>query len=377
VHDVQTCSTAPAALALLDGSLAGVDALFVDLNMPGMDGVEFLRHVARRRYRGGLVLVSGEDDRILQSVAKLAAAHRLRLLGTLHKPVSLQQLERVLDALPLPGRVSVIGGVRKSYHGEELREAIAGGQIATYYQPQVELTTGNVNGVEALARWRHPQDGLLLPELFIALAEANGLSGELAHTVLAGTLRDAQHWRDAGFPLQMSVNVSMDALVSLEFPDKVAAAALAAGIAAADLVLEVTETQLMRDPLALLDIATRLRLKRIGLSIDDFGTGFSSLAQLRDIPFDEMKLDRGFVHGAGANAAMRTILEANLSMARQLGIRTVAEGIEDRSDWDCLRALGCDLAQGYFIARPMPASQLPGWVAQWRNRHRELLRDAS
>jgi EAL domain-containing protein (putative c-di-GMP-specific phosphodiesterase class I)/ActR/RegA family two-component response regulator len=374
--DVQTCRAAPPALQLLDEQPAGFDVLFVDLNMPGMDGVEFLRHLARRRYRGGLALVSGEDDRLLQSVAKLAQAHRLRVLGTLHKPVSPAQLERLLDAAPLQGRPSVIGSVRKEYGAEELREAIAAGQVGAHYQPQVELASGDLVGAEALARWQHPADGLVLPDQFIAVAEDNGLSAELAHTVLAAALRDVRRWRDAGVPLRLSVNVSMDALQALEFPEQVLAAAATAGIQVSNLVLEVTESQLMRDRLLLLDIGARLRLKRIGLSIDDFGTGFSSLAQLRDIPFDEMKLDRGFVHGAADNASLRAILEANLGMARQLGIRTVAEGVEHRGDWDLLHALGCDLAQGYFIARPMPGAELPAWARRWRQRRHELLRAA-
>jgi EAL domain-containing protein (putative c-di-GMP-specific phosphodiesterase class I) len=150
----------------------------------------------------------------------------------------------------------------------------------------------------------------------------------------------------------------------------------AAGVAVDRLVLEVTERQAMRDPMVLLDIATRLRLKRIGLSLDDFGTGYSSLAQMRDMPFDELKIDRGFVHGASRDPSLRAILEANLGMARQLGLRTVAEGVEDRDDWTCLGELGCDLAQGYFVARPMPAAEIANWARGWRGRHRELQESA-
>jgi len=164
----------------------------------------------------------------------------------------------------------------------------------------------------------------------------------------------------------------MDNLGSLEFPDFVARAADKAGVSPTSLVLEVTESRLMKDPLAALDILTRLRLKHIGLSIDDFGTGHSSLAQLRDIPFDELKVDRGFVHGACRDASLRAIFEASLGMARQLGMKTVAEGVEDQEDWDCLRATGCDMAQGYFIAKPMPAADLAGWIAQWEARYSKL-----
>lgn len=145
-----------------------------------------------------------------------------------------------------------------------------------------------------------------------------------------------------------------------------------AGIPPSSMVLEVTESRLMKDPLVPLDILTRLRLKHIRLSIDDFGTGHSSLAQLRDIPFDELKVDRGFVHGAHCHAPLRAILEASLGMARQLGMKTVAEGVEDRLDWDFLRTAGCDLAQGYFIAKPMPAERIVDWMPEWGSRRHEL-----
>lgn len=369
VDDVRTCGSAPKALQMIDAVPAAYAALLVDLNMPGMDGVEFLRHLAQRHYRGGLILVSGEDERLLQSVAKLARAHRLRVLGSLHKPVSSEKLRHTLERLTIPGGSTQTGGAGRARDVDELREAIAGGRLINHYQPQAEFASGRVVGVEALVRWPHPDDGLIYPGQFVAVAEENGLAGELARDVLTRALRDARCWRDGGLDLRLSVNVSMDNLVALDFPDEVVDAAAAAGVPVAGLVLEVTESRLMTDPRALLDIATRLRLKRIGLSIDDFGTGFSSLAQLRDVPFDELKLDREFVHGSGDLESLRVILEANLGMARQLGLRTVAEGVEDRDDWRCLSALGCDLAQGWFVARPMPALDLPQWVRAWHARH--------
>ena len=164
----------------------------------------------------------------------------------------------------------------------------------------------------------------------------------------------------------------MDNLAALDFPDVVAQLADAAGVALPSLILEVTESRLMTDLRKALDSLTRLRLKRIGLSIDDFGTGHSSLVQLRDAPFDELKLDKGFVHGAGIDSSLRAIVEGTLGMARQLGMKSVAEGVEDRADWDFMRVLGCDVAQGYFIARPMLAIDLARWKTGWESRRREL-----
>jgi EAL domain-containing protein (putative c-di-GMP-specific phosphodiesterase class I) len=160
--------------------------------------------------------------------------------------------------------------------------------------------------------------------------------------------------------------------VSLELPNVIARAASDVAVPLSSLVLELTESQLLMDPLLALDILTRLRLKRVGLSIDDFGTGYSSLAQLRDVPFDELKLDRGFVHGAWQNASLRAIFESSVGLATRLGMKTVAEGVEDQADWDFVRRTRCDLAQGNFIGRPMPADLLPGWLREWETRRTEL-----
>ena len=375
IHDVELADSGQAALSRLERGEPGFDALIVDLNMPGMDGVQFLRHLARRRFRGGLLLVSGEDDRILRSVAKLAAAGRLRLLGTLHKPFARERLGQALGALPSFADTNVMQEAGRTYAAQELRDAIAAGQLVNHYQPQVRLGDGGVAGVEALVRWRHPSDGLVFPSAFVPLAEQSGLSDALAHAVLAAALRAARQWREDGLELRVSVNLAMDNLFALDLPETVLSAAVAAGVPVDCVVLEVTESQVTRDLNKLLEVATRLRMKLVGLAIDDFGTGFSSLAQLRDVPFDELKLDRGFVHGASADPALLAILKSTLDMARQLGLRTVAEGVEDRADWDCLRALACDLAQGYLIARPMPADDVPAWASEWLGQgHRRLFK---
>jgi len=362
--DIIACESAIKALERLSGDMDRIDAIFCDLQMPEMDGVEFVRNLGRIGYVGKLILLSGEDQRILQTVVTLAKAHKLNVLGALQKPVATSELKEMLDQ-GLGTADNAEGGQSKSYTVDELRNAIAFGDMVNYYQPVVDVRSGAVAGVETLVRWRHPQDGLIMPNQFIEMAETNGLVGDLTRRVLSEALQQVSLWRDGGTPLHVAVNVSMDTLDALEFPDFVADEVDQAGLPRSSVVLEVTESRLMRDPVAVLDILTRLRLKRIGLSIDDFGTGHSSLAQLRDIPFDELKIDRGFVHGAGRNPSLRAIFEANLGMARQLGLKTVAEGVEDRNDWDLVRELGCELAQGYFIARPMPANEFADWMAEW------------
>ena len=362
------------AVEMLERDPGAVDMVLLDLQMPEMDGVEFVRHLARMRFPGGVILISGEDARIIETTRKLAAAHRLNVRGALHKPVTAEQLHALLGEGVRMGPKST-RTPSKSYPAARVAQAIADGELLNFYQPKVDFARGKMVGVETLVRWKHPDDGMVFPDQFITVAEENDLIDDLTRVVLAGALQQARVWEDGGLSLHVAVNVSMANLTSLDFPEYVVRAIAEAGVAKGRLVLEVTESRLMKNALAALDILTRLRLKHIGLSIDDFGTGHSSLAQLRDIPFDELKLDRGFVHGAMRDPSNRAILEANLGLARQLGMHSVAEGIEDREDWDVLRGLRCDLAQGYFIARPMPGPAIADWAREWELRRAALCPD--
>jgi EAL domain-containing protein (putative c-di-GMP-specific phosphodiesterase class I) len=189
---------------------------------------------------------------------------------------------------------------------------------------------------------------------------------------LVQALAQTRRWRQAGLLLHIGVNVAMDNLARLDFAEFVFDELDRQGVPPDALVLEVTESQLAADRRTPMDVLTRLRLRGVGLSIDDFGTGYSSLAQFRDLPFGELKIDRSFVHGSHDQATQRAIFATSLDLSHRLGLTAVAEGVEDRADWDAVRAAGCDLAQGYFIARPMPAEHLPQWAAAWRARFQDL-----
>ncbi|MCB1975731.1 MAG: EAL domain-containing protein, partial [Nitrosomonas sp.] len=233
---------------------------------------------------------------------------------------------------------------------------------------------------ETLVRWRHPTDGLVFPEQFIKTAEQEGLINDLTSLVLSQALAQARVWHESGYALRVAINVSMDNLASLNFQDLVVNLAIDNGLSPQNIVLEVTESQLMSaDARVPLEILTRLRLKRFHLSIDDFGTGHSSMAQLRDIPFDELKIDQGFVHRAWADETLRAIYDASLSMAKQLGMEVVAEGVADEKDWLFLQQTGCDYAQGNFVSKPLLADDFVSWMHEWDNRVRQgkLLSDSA
>lgn len=374
---VTVCEGAVRALELIDQSAKPPDIILLDLNMPGMDGLELVRHLVKRSYPGSLILLSGEDERILQAAAKLVQAHHIVMLGYLRKPIKSELLAELLakwkPAVVEKGRppldMSKSTKPTRIYSGEEVRSAIANSELVNYYQPMISLTTGHVVGMETLVRWRHPVDGLVFPDQFIGVAEAHGLICDLSRYVITAALTQVASWRrETGLALQIAVNVSMDDLKELDFADYVGKAATATGVAPKDVTLEVTESRLAQDLRGPLEVLTRLQLKRFRLAIDDFGTGHSSLTQLRDLPFNELKIDRGFVHRAWADEKVRAMFSTSVNLAKQLQMQIVAEGVEDQADWDFVRHSGCDVAQGYFISRPIPAAGLQQCLKDWNGR---------
>ena len=346
--------------------------IVLDLNMPDVDGVEFMRKLVELKYAGALALVSGEDPRVLDSAARLAGAHQLNIVGCISKPCKNTDLDNIVK-LWQSSHSRATQKPRKLYCAEEIRRALSLHETTNHYQPKVRLDDGKLIGVEALVRWQHPSDGLVYPDQFIGPAEAHGLIGELTEIVLVDSLEQYQCWKREGLSCGVAVNVSADSLVQLEFPDHVQSLLSRSGVPPDCLTLEITESRLTGGSTTHLDIAARLRLKDINLSIDDFGTGHSSLVQLRDMPFNEIKIDRSFVHGVSNNATLRAIVESNLSLAEQLGMTVVAEGIEDNADWQFMRERNCTYAQGYYIGKPMAGSALIGWACEWEQRRSELV----
>ena len=364
-HTVSTCDNGNAALELLDSPNDAPNLILLDINMPEMDGLEFVRHLVERRYSGCLILISGEDERMQQAAEKLAQAHHIAVLGHLHKPAAPEGLAALIGKW-MPAQQIESGEEKKVYSADEVRAAIVNGELINYYQPKVVVASGRVEGVETLVRWNHPMDGIVFPDQFIGVAEAHGLIDDLTRVVLTGALAQAKVWENAGLMIKVAVNLSMKNLTSPDFLDEIVGIAAKAGVAPQMVALEVTESHLMGDLRIPLEILTRLRLKRFRLSIDDFGIGNSSLAQLRDLPFDELKIDQSFVHGAWGNEKLRAMFDSSLRLARQLGLTVVAEGVEDQADWDFVRKTECDVAQGYFMAKPMPAADLAGWIQSWQ-----------
>ncbi len=368
VHGFElACSLFNQVSDFTDGSL-----LILDLQMPDMDGVEVIRHIGQLDNRPSLVLVSGQDKSVLLAAEKLARAHHIEVLGSLQKPLSIGHLRSLLEQYaPVSRAPQNASIVRDSPEltARELRQALDEDQLVMHYQPQVELVQGtdSRHEVESLVRWQHPQRGLIYPDQFLPLAARHGWMGDVTSSVLGKVMQQQRRWLDQGLRIHTSVNVAASDVTSLVLPEYITELLQTNRLETKMLTLEVTETELIDELTTSLDVLTRLRLKGIGLSVDDFGTGYSSLSQLYRLPFTELKIDRSFVTKMCVDAEALAIVRACIMLGEQFGMRVIAEGVEDQQTWDQLQQLGCDSAQGYFIARPMAASELPRWLTKSAN----------
>lgn len=370
IEDVREAGDGAGALETLRGLVrdapgASPEVVLVDLDMPGMDGVEFIEHVAREHLAPAVVLVSALDPALLNTVQAMTRAYGLRVFGCVEKPLTLAKLQDVLSrsddelhpaAVAEPPDVPV----------ESLRHALAQGNVLPWFQLQVEIANGKPVAVEALARWERPDGGVILPRHFVPVLEREGLAGALTEAMLDQGCRWVKRWAQQGLCLGLSVNVSPATLTNPDSADHYQRIVKSHGVDPANVVLEITEGSVMTDAATTLGVLARLRLKGFGLSVDDFGTGYSSLSQLSQVPFTEMKIDQVFVSGANTQPRQRAMIEASLDLARKLGLTVVAEGVETVEEWRLLAELGCGMAQGHLVARPVPGEQLPEALGNWR-----------
>lgn len=369
VNEVLVAEDGKAGLLVLSAQVAAVDLLICDIEMPGMDGIEFLRNVAAQKYSGKVVLFSGAsgvDADLLKATERLAIVRGLNVIGTLAKPVTVDSLAMILEQLSLPIRKNVDPSrIRQIFDVEEVRQALIDDHVEIFYQPKVAVSSGCVTSVECLARWHHAQYGYVSPDNFISIIEQNGLINDFTRGILKKAVQQLDLWLQQGLDLKISVNVSMENLDRFDLPEIYEEAVHSSNVPIDRVILEITESTLGKNFSQSLDILTRIRLKGFGLSFDDFGTGYATMETLKYMPFTELKIDRIFAHGAAEDPAARAILESSIKLGKVFGLNVVVEGIEAQADCELVKELGCDEIQGYFIAKPMLPNEFIKWLSDY------------
>jgi len=344
------------------------DIITIDLVMPELDGVEIMRLLAERKCRAKIVISSGMGTRVLEAAQRSASEHGLSISGVISKPISKEALRLLVgegSESNQPQSVETQSASRDEFEvtAPDLQNALDRHEFVLAYQPKIECRSGATAGFEVLVRWKHPDKGIVMPDQFIPVAENAGLIDALTAQIFEQSLE----WFSQSFPqsnLKLSLNISAKSLVDIQMADNLSAVCHRFQIDTERIVLELTETSAMVDPILSLDLLTRLRMKGFQLSIDDFGTGFSSMVQLVRLPFSEIKVDKSFVMQAPHSSESRSVIKSIVELGHSLGLLVTAEGVENLKTLDYLNSLGCDLAQGYFIARPMPGEAARNWVEQ-------------
>jgi EAL domain-containing protein (putative c-di-GMP-specific phosphodiesterase class I) len=365
----------------------------MDLVMPQMDGVEVLAKLAERKCEARIIITSGAGSRVLDAAGRSGNERGLNIAGVLAKPFSPRALRALLLDVPDVDRSGTSGAYIETAQinstdsfeltEEELRRAYDMRELQLVYQPQIDCASGHLAGFEALVRWMHPVQGIIMPDQFIPFAEGHGLIDELTDQVLAQSVDWFVKWF-RGSQLSIAVNMSARSasvqlgatngspkrLKDFSLVERIRTLCDANSLDPSKVILELTESSAMEDPKSSLDLLTRLRMNGFQLSIDDFGTGYSSMVQLVRLPFSEIKVDKTFVMTATRSAESRAVVQSIVDLGHSLELRVVAEGVEDADTLRYVQGVGCDRAQGYFIGRPMSGDAVLGWTTREASRLR-------
>lgn len=362
---IHTVPDGHAALMAVQGAAPPIDIAVIDLALPGMDGLELIRRLAEEQCRAGLIVVGAQSGDILFSVETMALAYGVDLLGTTPKPATVGRLEKLIGNYTPPGTPQA-APAHPEFTFAEVGKGLQAREFDPFFQPKIELETGQLKGLEMFARWRHPQHGVLGPSAFVPVLASNGRIDFLDWSMIEKSVAACRTLHDQGIPLSFSINVAPSTLSHPQFVGQMTACLERHSILPGYITFEITESAVLQVDPHLLERLLRLRMLGFGLAIDDYGTGRSNLQLLASIPFSELKIDRSFVDGASRKRALGTVLKSYLGLARSLDRRSCAVGVETKQDWDFLQGLGCTYAQGFYIGSPMAVEDVPAWLAEWR-----------
>jgi EAL domain-containing protein (putative c-di-GMP-specific phosphodiesterase class I)/CheY-like chemotaxis protein len=343
-----------------------IDIALIDLGLSGRDGLALIRDITLLNAGTRAIVTASCHASLLFSVESLALAYGLDLLGTIAKPFASAQLEALLAHYAPPAAAAQERRALPRFTFAQVDAGMQAGQFEPYFQPKIELASGEVKGLEVFARWIHPEHGVLGPAAFIDALEHNQRIDFLDWTMIEGAAAHCRAFLDNGLPAAISLNLSAETIGHADFLRQLDACTDRHGVAPSLLTFELPESAVLSNDPSFLERLLRLRMMGYGLAVDDYGTGRSNVQQLARVPFSELKIDRSFVDGAARKRSLATVLSSCLGLARSLDRKSCAVGVETRQDWDFLQGLGCTYAQGHHIARPMEAQRFPEWLADWR-----------
>ena len=355
------------------GAINGVDAIdklseekfdvvFIDLEMPIMDGVELSRKIAKNKLAQSVIILSSKDPSLISSIGTMAESDGLIVLGTFKKPMQINDLVNSLNRLKTHTNSNETHKIYNRLVIDDLISGIKEQQITLFYQPKLTCKGLLLKGVEALARWNHPKLGFVSPVEFITAAEEFGIISELTHYLFDIALKQKVQWRDHGINFHLAFNLSPLSLADNDLAEKISSQVALHNIEPKEIVLEVTENAICGEISTAIETLAKLRLKGFKLAIDDYGTGFANAQQLSRVPATELKLDRILVDNVATRPQQLAILKSTVNLAKDLGLTTVAEGVENFDDFKLLFQLNVDLIQGYYFAKPMPPEKLIHWL---------------
>lgn len=372
IEKILESSNGREALALLAAMAPRPELVIVDLEMPTMDGPEFLLKLQERGFDIPVIVASSRERALIDTVREMGGVLGLHVLAAVQKPLQADVLREAMQSAAHRDLRRTSQRADLNVDATALSDALERGDVYVHYQPKADIRTGIVRGVEALARWTHPTLGPIPPDQFIPLAERSQLIHRLTIDVMNQAMLQNSAWRARGLHLPVAINLSPTLLERADLALEISSLQRGHGLTSDQIVIEITESSLVTRVGTALSVLAQLRLRGFGLSIDDYGTGFSSMQQLARIPFTELKIDRSFVRGAPERESLQVILRSAIDMANRLGLVTVAEGVETLPEWRMLQEFGCTLGQGWLIARPMAGDDLIGWMKQYRMQAAQL-----
>ena len=362
VRICDTASDGEQALEIVQAGANSYDLIVCDISMPRMDGMQLISRLHGLGYSNALGIITSQHPTLARTALNIAQSYGMQPAGFGRKPLERHVLDSMLrNVREAHARVRPVRGSLVMLTADEIRQAMDEDRLVPFYQPIVELHSGQVTGAEALARIKAPDGAIISPAAFIDVAESNGILDQLTRSLLVTVLRDMQRLNHIHPGINMAINWDPQLLEHVGLPDELKATCESWGISSTQITLEITETMAFEASPLILEVLVRLRLKGFNVAVDDYGTGYSNLDRLARMPFSKLKIDQSFVRKAGEDSFSIAGVETAIRLARELSMPTVAEGVEDEKLWNLMRACGASLAQGYLMSRPLAIDQFIEW----------------